>query len=316
MNPKPVALPRPHRVEAAVAAVLAAVGHPDRQLQDMLRRRETLALELGLVDAEIERVAFESICGQQDDTQDVELYDGSLGVTRTFVDQHEPPVGQLQWLDDLPQRFSGPNDSPGDVAGVRWGSGGLFADDLFITAGHCFDQHGGGWQRPRRNGVTIEPIEIAILMRVNFNYQINGATGQKRPGEPFPVEQLLEYRLGNLDFAIVRLGRNSAGRLPGEVYGTLQLAPQNLTNVGAMLCLIQHPSGRPKRIEAGPMRHNQAAQIAYDSLDTEGGSSGSPILSTTGEIVGVHTNGGCAAFSGFNFGVPIGSLRTASSIIN
>ena len=316
MNPKPVALPRPRRVEAAVTALIEGADDPERQLPDMLRRREIMALELGLIDAEIERLAFESICGQRDDTQDVELYDGGLGVTREFVDNHEPPVGQLQWLDDLPQRFNGLNDSPGDVTGVRWGSGGLFANDLFITAGHCFDQHGGGWQRPRRNGTTIEPAEIATLMRVNFNFQINGATGQVRPGEPFPVEQLREYRLGNLDFAIVRLGRNSMGQLPGEVYGILQLAVQDLIDVGTMLCLIQHPSGRPKRVEAGPMLHNRATEIAYDSLDTEGGSSGSPILSTAGEIVGVHTNGGCAAFSGFNFGVPIGTIRMASAVIN
>ena len=315
MHPKPVALPRPPRVEAAVAATLEAIGQPERQLQDMLRRRETMALELGLIDAEIERLTFESICGQRDDSQDVERYDGNLGVARAFVDRHEPPVGQLQWLDDLAQRFGGPNDSPGDVTGVRWGSGGLFTNDLFITAGHCFDQDGGGWQRPRRQGVTIEPAEIATLMRVNFNFQVNGQTGQVRPGESFPVEALLDYRLGGLDFAIVRVGRNAAGQLPGEVFGTLQVAAQDLIDVGAMLCLIQHPSGRAKRVEAGPMLHNRAAQIAYDSLDTEGGSSGAPILSAAGEIVGVHTNGGCSAFSGFNFGVPIGSIRLASSLI-
>ncbi len=315
MNPKPVALPRPRRVEVSVAAALEAVGEAQPKLQDMLRRRETLAYELELLDAEVERLAIESICGHVDDTQDVETYDGSLGVTRQFVDDHERSVGQLQWLDDLFGRFNGPNDSPGDVAGVRWGSGGLFANDLFITAGHCFDQHGGGWQRPKRNGVTIPPQEIATLMRINFNYQVDGATGAVRPGAAFPVEALLEYRLGGLDFAIVRVGRNAAGRLPGEDFGTLQAAAADLTTDAATLCLIQHPSGRPKRVEAGPMLHNLGGQIAYDSLDTEGGSSGSPILSDTGEIVGVHTNGGCSAFSGFNFGVAIGAIRGASDVL-
>lgn len=316
MNPKPVALPRPRRAEAAAAATLESLGQPEQKLKDLLSRRESLALELGLMDAEIERVGIESICGATDDTQDVETYDGGLGVTRAFVDEHERPVGQLQWLDDLFDRFSGPNESPGDVTGERWGSGGLFADDLFITAGHCFDQQGGGWQRPQRNGLTIEPEEIARLMRVNFNFQVNGATGQVRPGDSFPVEELLEYRLGNLDFAIVRLGRNAADQLPGEIHGTLRLAAQDLTAAGAMLCLIQHPSGRPKRIEAGPMLHNTGVEIAYDSLDTEGGSSGAPILSATGEVVGVHTNGGCTDFSGSNFGVAIGVIRSHSAIIS
>lgn len=316
MHPKPVALPRPRRAEAAVAAALEAPGQPDQKLRNLLRRRGALSLELGLMDAEIERFAAESLCGLNDDSQDVEQYDGSLGVTRDFVAQHEPSVGQLQWLDDLAERFNSPGESPGDVAGVRWGSGGLFTDNLFITAGHCFDQDGGGWQRPSRDGLAITPGEIATLMRVNFNFQLDGVTGLLRPGEPFPVEELLEYRFGNLDYAIVRLGRNAAGRLPGEIYGTLQLAAQDLTNAGAMLCLIQHPSGRPKRIEAGPLRHNVAGQIAYDSLDTEGGSSGAPILSSTGRVVGVHTNGGCGAFSGFNYGVAISAIDSASSIIN
>ncbi|WP_417913045.1 trypsin-like serine peptidase [Candidatus Electronema sp. TJ] len=315
MNPKPVALPRPPHVEAAAIMMFRTSAEPEKPLQDMLRRREVLSLELGRLDAEIERYAYESLCGV-DDTQDVELYDGTLGVTREFVDRYEPPIGQLQWLDDLHQRFNGSNESPGNVTGVRWGSGGLFTNDMFITAGHCFDQYGGGWQRPSRNGITVESAEIATLMRVNFNFQINGQTKQERLGESFPVEALLEYRSGGLDFAIVRLGRNASGKLPGEIYGTFQFAEQDVTQSGAMLCLIQHPSGRPKKVEAGSMLHNKAGQIAYNSLDTEGGSSGSPILTTDGRIVGVHTNGGCSYFSGFNYGVTIGAIRAASSVIS
>lgn len=83
-----------------------------------------------------------------------------------------------------------------------------------------------------------------------------------------------------------------------------------------MLTMIQHPSGRPKRIEAGPMRQNVSGQISYDSLDTEGGSSGSPIISDAGEVVGVHTNGGCTAFNEFNFGLAIGTIRQNSNIAN
>lgn len=83
------------------------------------------------------------------------------------------------------------------------------------------------------------------------------------------------------------------------------------------MCMIQHPSGRPKRIEAGPMLSNVGGQMAYDSIDTEGGSSGSPILGAgLGQVVGVHTNGGCTAISGFNFGVAIGAIRAASSVLS
>jgi len=35
---------------------------------------------------------YESICGVTDDSQDVEMYDGSLGVTQAFVTTHQRPV--------------------------------------------------------------------------------------------------------------------------------------------------------------------------------------------------------------------------------
>jgi V8-like Glu-specific endopeptidase len=315
MQPKPVALPRPRRAEVAARATLEAAGPTEVKLDDLVQRREMLASELGLVDAEIEQFAIESICGNRDDTQDVELYDGTLGVTREFVDAHEPRIGQLQWLEDLHERFSGPGESAGDVTGERWGSGGLIANDLFITAGHCFDQRGGGWTRPHRAGKVIKSDEIATLMLVNFNYQVNRQTRAIRAGEAFPVEELLEFRLAGLDFAIVRVGPNGTGQLPGETYGTIATAAEDLITEEAMLCLIQHPNGLPKRIEAGPMLQNTSGQLTYDSLDTQGGSSGSPILSDTGELVGVHTNGGCTTFSGSNRGVAIGAIRNASSIV-
>jgi len=44
--------------------------------------------------------------------------------------------------------------NPGDVSGVRWGSGTMISPDLFLTCGHLFDQTGGGWERPRQNGTT------------------------------------------------------------------------------------------------------------------------------------------------------------------
>jgi V8-like Glu-specific endopeptidase len=314
---KPVALPRPRRADVSAKSLLEApVGNADLSLTAMLRRRSAAAYELGLIEAEIERFAIESQCGAKDDTQDVERYDGTLGVTRTFVETYEPPVGQLQWLDDLHVRFTGSGEAPGDVSGARWGSGALIAADLFLTAGHCFDQDGGGWQRPSRNGITIEPEEIATLMRVNFNYQVDGQTGNVRPGDPFPVTDLLEYRLSGVDYAIVRLGRNGDGKIPGDIYGALALASIDLTKKGAMICVIQHPNGRPKQIEAGPLLKNASGRITYDSIDTWGGSSGSPILSEAGEVVGVHTNGGCTAFSGANVGQAISAIRHASSIVN
>lgn len=248
---------------------------------------------------------YESICGVTDDSQDVEQYDGTLGVTQAFVAAHQRPVGVLRWNGNLASIYS----NPGNVAGVRWCTGTLISDNLFLTAGHCFDQTGGGWNRPRVNGTTniISPAEIATNMSVEFDHQRDAAGNLKTPVSVAVVE-LVEYRLGGLDFAIARL----AGA-PGQTWGVARVASID-ANVGDMLCLIQHPAGNPKRIEAGPLTSFDGDRIRYNDIDTLGGSSGSGILrALDGCIVGVHTNGGCdAAMTGSNFGVRISRLLEES----
>ncbi|WP_299784410.1 trypsin-like peptidase domain-containing protein [uncultured Marivita sp.] len=250
----------------------------------------------------------ETICGTTDDSQPVEQYDGSLGVTRAFVDTHQSPVGVLRWHTNLASVYT----NPGNVAGVRWCTGTLIADNLFLTAGHCFDQTGGGWNRPRVNGTSniISSQEIATRMNVEFNFQVNSAGVQQSPVS-FAVEELIEYRLDGLDFAIVRLAGN-----PGQQFGVTRLAEDDGTT-GDMICIIGHPAGQPKRIEAGPITNFDDFRVRYNDIDTLGGNSGSGILrASDGCIVGIHTNGGCnAAMTGSNFGLRVTRMRAASPTI-
>lgn len=319
MVPKRVSLPYPPGIKPlAVAEGLAGGEAADvhRAIELLTQEREEQRLRLELLDARLNLAAAEDICGATDDTQDVELYDGTLGVSVDFVRNFAPPVGQLQWRDDLEDLFGGPGKSPGNVSGVRWGSGALIGHDLYLTAGHCFGRTGGGWQRPKVSGVTISEGEIATLMHVNFNFQLDGATKKLREEDRYPVARLLEFRAGQLDYAIIQLGKNDNGEVAGEKYGTLTVASSDLTVEGSILCVIQHPNGQPKKVEAGPLASNVDGRISYDSIDTLGGSSGSPILNgVTGEVVGIHTNGGCADVSGFNLGVAIGAVRKFSSIL-
>jgi len=137
-------------------------------------------------------VALETICGATDDSQAVEAYDGTLGVTTAFVSNHERAVAQVQWNNNLASIYT----SPGNVSGVRWGSGTMISPDLFLTAGHLFDQTGNGWTRPRVNGTsnTISPQEIATNMHLNFNFQ-DDPLGNPRTEQSFAITGLLEYRL-------------------------------------------------------------------------------------------------------------------------
>ena len=119
-----------------------------------------------------------------DDSQPVEQYDGTLGVTTAFVAAHQAAACQVQWNANLASIYT----NPGNVSGVRWGSGTMISADLFLTCGHLFDQTGGGWDRPRQNGTTniITPQEIARNMRLNFNFQVDPA-GNLRPEQSFPI---------------------------------------------------------------------------------------------------------------------------------
>ena len=252
-----------------------------------------------------EDVTLEAVCGGIDESQPVEQYDGTLGPTLSFVQQHQSPVGQLQWNDNLATSFA----NPGNVSGQRWCTGTLVSPNLFLTAGHCFDRSGGGWQRPLIDGTTdvIPSEQIATNMHVNFNFQVD-PNGVLRQEQSFVVLDLVEYRLGGLDFAVVRVDGD-----PGDTFGTAEISTVD-ANEDDPLCLIQHPAGLPKRIDGGTVFHTHQPQVGYDDIDTLGGSSGSGILLVSqGTIVGVHTNGGCSTPAiGHNHGVTITSILQAS----
>lgn len=251
---------------------------------------------------------IESICGVTDDSQPVEQYDGLLGVPVEFVQTHQRPVGQLQWNDDLGSVF----DNPGTVSGARWCTGGLISDNLFISAGHCFDVDINGWTTPRSNetGDPIPAAEMARHMHVNFNFQ-DDPDGTPRTEIEVAVDELIEYRLGGLDVAIMRLKGH-----PGSRFGFGRLSPSD-ARVDDMAAIIGHPAGVPKRVEAGPVTDVDGDRIRYNDIDTLGGNSGSPIWhERSGTIVGVHTNGGCnSAGTGSNSGVRVQRIRDESPTV-
>lgn len=310
-DPDPIATPGP--IPPPVTAPVGPFQCPDSGT-------ETLAAFTGTFEIN-DRYALptppatetlESICGDSTDFQDVELYDGTLGVPRTYVDQHEPGVMQFQWLSAGEIRTRLPDHSAGNIGDVRWCTGTLISRDRALTAAHCFDNSPSGWQLPSKNNQAAEPGVLATLQVANFGYQVNAATGAIRSPDRFPITRLVEYGFPQLDYAIVQIGANAAGQLPGDIY---PIAPLRL-NDGAQcepIAILQHPAGQPKKIEAGTVLRVENGQVFYADLDTLGGSSGSGVRDLAGRVIAVHTNGGCQFDA--NRGVAVSSIAALSNEI-
>lgn len=97
--------------------------------------------------------------------------------------------------------------------------------------------------------------------------------------------------LGDLDYTLASVIGN-----PSALFGYVQPDPVRLTD-GEAIYIVQHPAGRPHEIA-----HGSGADVDvdgtvlryYDTLDTEGGSSGSPIYRESNDkLVGLHHCGGC-----------------------
>ena len=150
----------------------------------------------GPEDLEIDEAAAQ--CGLTQDFQDVELYDGTLGISKDFVAKFESRVGQIQWNNSLATNFT----NGGALSGVRWCSGTLISANMFLTAGHCFDVDAGrlangNWPLDG-SGNPISGNQAALQMRVNFDYQFDD-TGAAKTQTSYNIVSLLEWNSGGLE---------------------------------------------------------------------------------------------------------------------
>ena len=217
-----------------------------------------------------------SICGTRNDAQQVNSYNGTLGPTTAFVASHRGPVGAMETT-------AAANSS-------KYCSGSLIATNLFLTAGHCVDAS------------TVGDF-------VSFNFERVAGGTMVLTQTHAQITAIVEDSPGGLDYAIVRL----AGT-PGATFGVAAVAAADAP-VGEAITIIGHPNGEPKQIEAGTVASRSTDYLRYGNVDTLGGSSGSGILNAAGQIVGVHTNGGCTSTGGTNSGVRIARIRAVSGTL-
>ncbi|MCP3957818.1 MAG: hypothetical protein GY719_08200 [bacterium] len=107
-----------------------------------------------------------------------------------------------------------------------------------------------------------------------------------------PYEGACEPTLTQLDYSL-----HSVMGDPASTFGFVNVDSTPITS-GEDIYIVQHPAGRPHEVT-----HGGGANVVvdgttfryYDTLDTEGGSSGSPIFRDADDaLVGLHHCGGCS----------------------
>ncbi|WDE00064.1 FG-GAP-like repeat-containing protein [Thalassomonas actiniarum] len=218
----------------------------------------------------------ESICGPND-LQHVESYDN----------RYQNLGFDLAFVDAHQASVGAMKSSASNSAG-SYCSGTLISEQLFLTASHCID-----------SGTTNDVVA--------FNYQLNATSGVVRNQEFFNIESVLEDGDDNsLDYAILVLQGS-----PGTRYGWRNVQVQTANEI----LIIQHPLGEAKQLEAGNDVLSSGNRLTYAQLDTEPGSSGSGVLNNNGNIVAVHTNGGCTSSGGRNSGTSMAAIVDNSSVL-
>lgn len=169
-------------------------------------------------------------------------------------------------------------------------SGSLISNNLFLTAGHCVD-----------SGTVGE--------FVSFNFERAANSTALLTQTHVRITAVVEDSRSGVDYAILRLEGT-----PGATFGFSAVAAADAP-VGSAITIIGHPGGQPKQIEAGTVASRSGNNLRYGNVDTLGGSSGSGILNSSAQIVGVHTLGGCTATGGTNAGTRIALIRSVSSVL-
>lgn len=228
-------------------------------------------------------VTAASICGNSDDMQHVEEYNGSLpGFSKAYVDSNSPSVGALA------MGPAGPNSR-------KFCSGTLISEDMFITASHCVD------------GDITKSFAV-------FNYQKAAGSSSVREQAHYAITGVVEdgvyQAAGGMDYAIIKLDG-----APGKKFGFKKFNAAHLP-VGLPVADVQHPSGKVKMFHSGVVAGTRGQNyVTYKDMDTAPGSSGSGVLNSNGELVAIHTNGGCSSSGGENAGVPVELIMKRSKVL-
>lgn len=169
------------------------------------------------------------------------------------------------------------------------------ADSCAVSAGHCF---AGG-----------------SLMVAEFNVPASlpsGALQHPPVADQFTIDTTtLTFNNNGLgdDWGVVKLNTNNLGQTAAQRYGHYNVA-SFFPNPNDTIRITGYGTdggvdNQTNQTNTGPYDTTTGTRLRY-VVDTTGGNSGSPVIfENTGEVVGVHTNGGCTSTGGSNSGTSL-----------
>lgn len=156
------------------------------------------------------------------------------------------------------------------------GTGFLVSPRLLLTNHHVFPD-----------------VEAAHRAFVEFDAQVT-IDNTPEPAKRFRLDPDTFFVADqDLDFALVLVNADAAGRLAGETFGWNRLSVQlGKLVIGESVNIIGHPRGRLKEISIRENRlENRWDDFIHYRTDTEPGSSGSPVYNDQWEVTALHHSG-------------------------
>ncbi len=146
------------------------------------------------------------------------------------------------------------------------GTGFLVADDVIATAGHVIDRD--------------DFLEAVVFV---FDY-VTESYGKAKTNfdstEVYKGEEIMAHRIGDADWALIRLERPVVGRSP------LKCRAEGKVEAGAPVYMLGYPDGMPQKYSGvAQVEWNEACCYFLAKLDARPGNSGSPVINADLGIV-------------------------------
>ncbi|RYZ99699.1 MAG: serine protease [Proteobacteria bacterium] len=161
----------------------------------------------------------------------------------------------------------------------------LIAPDLLLTAGHCAVNVGISEHETKTYCKAYSWL-FDYAPGFNGKTQTQGIDADKMYRCKETVYAVNEEQAPYRDFAIIRLDRPVLGRAP------LKLSSEAIAE-NSVLAMVGHPMGMPAKVatNAKILVNDPAYQKMITTLDAMDGNSGSPVLNSKREVVGILVGG-------------------------